>query len=159
MEFKFFYFSIASVILIFAVCIYFKPLRLSHVIIGMASVAYSILFDIILGQQFGLYYYISSQYSILCIVISGVFIYPLLNVIYTLFLPENRKTVFIYTGFWIAAMLLFEYLSLLFKTIVLTGWRVVPWSFVAYGVTYTWIFFFYRYVTARTKRQGMITNR
>ena len=149
-----FYTSMAAVLVIFAASIYFRPLSLSNIIIGIASTAYSLVYDVTLGNQFGLFHYINPRQSTLFMVMAAVFMYPLLNIIYTLFLPQGRKAVLAYTGLWIAAMLLFEYLTVVTGTIVFTGWRPVPWSLVTYIVTYSWVYFFYRHLSKKCTWAG-----
>jgi hypothetical protein len=115
-------------------------------IIGIASVAFSLIVDITFGDYFGLYHYINPQASVIYMVGSAIFIYPLINIIYTLFLPESLNRLFIYTTIWIGAMLVFEYLSVYFRTIVFTGWRPFPWSLIIYIATFLWINVFYKYI-------------
>ncbi len=144
MAYIFFYSSIVVVYVLFFICCIFKKPLLSNIIIGLTTIGYSLINDILLGDQLKLFHYINPEISTLYMVISAALIYPLLNITYTLFLPTKGKKVLIYTSLWIAAMLLFEYLSIIAKTIVFTGWQPVPWSFVLYVVTYVWIYFFYK---------------
>ncbi|MCX7921700.1 MAG: hypothetical protein N3B21_06765 [Clostridia bacterium] len=152
MEYTAFFVSIAVVWVLFFISIYLRPLRLSNIIIGVTTVGYSLIFDIILGDTLKLYYYINPQVSTIYIVLSAVILYPLTNIVYTLFLPTGRRAVLAYTALWIAGMLIFEYITLLTRTIVFTGWRPVPWSFVTYVITYIWIYFFYRYLEGKVTK-------
>lgn len=149
MEYSFFYGFIAILWLIFSICIYFKPVKLANIIIGITTIAYSILYEMLLGEYFSLYYYIQPEKSILYIILAGVLIYPILNIIYTLFLPKKIKPVLIYTGLWIIVILIFEYATLFTKTIVFTGWIIFPWSIITYIITYLWIYLFYRYLNEK----------
>jgi len=79
-------------------------------------------------------------------VLAALFIYSIIGIIYTLFLPKDYTKVLVYTTIWIVVMLLFEYVSVKTKTIVFTGWQPVPWSFVSYVVTFGWMYMFYRYM-------------
>ncbi len=144
MEYIAFYISMAAILATFAICLRLKKFRLSNAVIGIATIGYSLVYEVTLGGYFGLYHYISPKVSLLYIVIGALFIYPFLNMLYTLFLPTNKKWLLVYTLSWIAAMLLFEYITLLTRTVVFTGWRPIPWSIVTYVVTYAWIYFFYR---------------
>ncbi|WP_027340042.1 hypothetical protein [Halonatronum saccharophilum] len=146
MEYTFFYGSIIALWIIFGICIYLRGLRLAHIIIGITTVAYSLVYEVILGEYFGLYYYITPEKSNLYIVLAGILVYPLLNIIYTIFLPEKIKPVLLYTGVWIIAMLLFEWASLITKTVVLLRWMIFPWSLLTYIVTYLWVYLFYRHL-------------
>ena len=137
-----FYISVTIVCIFFLVSIYFKPLHMRHIIIGIASIAYSLIFDVIFGAYLKLYFYINSSSSLLYIVLASIFLYALLNIVYTFFLPKKLKGILVYTGIWITAMLIFEMLSLLSKTIVFTGWKPIPWSFLTYIITYVWVYFF-----------------
>jgi hypothetical protein len=150
MAYTIFYISIIIVWIVFLTSIPFRPLRLSNFIIGITSVAYSLVYEITFGDRLKLYYYINPENSILYMLIAGIFIYPLLNIIYTLFLPFKMKSILIYTFIWIVIMLIFEYINLISKTIVFTGWKPIPWSIVTYIVTYTWVLFFYKYLSKRT---------
>jgi hypothetical protein len=79
-------------------------------------------------------------------VLSGLFLYPPLNVIFSLYLPEARSKVFLYTLIWIGAMLAFEFAGVYTGTLVFTGWRAMPWSVVTYAFTYAWVILLYRYL-------------
>ncbi|MCX7749615.1 MAG: hypothetical protein N2645_22390 [Clostridia bacterium] len=147
MEYTFFYLSLAVVWVAFAVCIRYKPLELRHIIIGITSVGYSLVYDSLFGNQLGLYYYISPKWSTLFMVLSALFLYSVINMLYALFIPKNGKTLITYTTLWILGMLVFEYASVVTGTIVFTGWEPVPWSFITYIATYTWIYLFYRYLS------------
>lgn len=146
---SFFYGSIL-VIFIFSIflCAKKRP-DLAKIITGLASVTYSLTFDIIFGWLMGLYYYITPQTSMLYILISSFFIYAPLNVIYIMYLPSALKNKLIYSSVWIAVMLLFEYGSLAVRTIVFTGWNPIPWSVVTYVTTYLWINLLYSYLISK----------
>ena len=146
MNILFFYTSVVITWIVFAICVYFKLLKLENIIIGIASIAFSLIVDITLGDYFGLYYYINPQVSTIYMVGSAIFIYLLINIIYTLFLPESLNRLFVYTAIWIGAMLVFEYLSVYFKTIIFTGWRPFPWSLILYIATFLWINIFFKYI-------------
>lgn len=152
MEYTFFWVSVAASLLLFAIAARLKGTGLPVWIIGIATVAYSMAYEILLGDRLGLYYYIAPEESTLYILLSALFIYAPLNMVYAVFLPEGYKKILIYTLVWIAAMLVFEYVSFITRSVVLTGWRPVPWSIVTYAVTYIWIIPLYRY-TARLPRR------
>ncbi len=144
MAYLFFYVSTLVVwVLLFAV-LRFKSLSRANILVGIVTALISLLYDLLLGENFKLYYYISPQYSVYYIIVSALLIYPLLNIIYTLFLPRKLKSVFLYTVGWIAAMLLFEYASVALGTIVFTGWKPIPWSIATYIFTYLWVYFLYK---------------
>jgi len=149
MEYGFFYGSIIILWIIFIICIHFKPATLANTIIGITTVAYSLLYETLLGEYFKLYYYIEPQKSILYIILAGLLIYPVLNIIYTMFLPAKIKPILVYTSLWTIAMLVFEYASILTKTVVFTGWQMFPWSLITYILTYLWIYLFYSYLEKR----------
>lgn len=127
---------------------------MNHLVIGIASIAYSLAYDIFFGSILRLYYYIDPAVSIQYTLIGGIFLYPVLNMIYTLSLPTGLRKLFIYTMAWIALMVGFEYASLAFKTIVFTGWRIFPWSYITYIVTYTWIYFLNRLLVKAIKNKA-----
>jgi hypothetical protein len=149
MPYTFFYVSIIAIIILFFVISYFKPVGLNNIMIGITTIGYTMVYDIIFGDRFKLYYYISPSVSTFYIVLASVFLYPLLNMIYTLYLPGKIKNILIYTGAWIVLMILFEYISLLAHAIVFTGWKPVPWSFITYIVTYIWIVLLFGYLKAK----------
>lgn len=145
----FYYVSIIIIWVIFALSSYFKPIGFKSLIIGVCTIAYSLTYDILLGSYFGLYYYIEPGSSNLYIVIAGIFLYPVLNILYSSFMPERANNTAVYTLIWIGAMLFFEYLALLTKTIVFTGWRPFPWSVITYIATYFWIYALNRYLSEK----------
>mgnify|MGYP000978303535 CR=1 FL=1 len=143
---QFFYISILTIIVALLACSNVRRLKPANMIIGIATVGFSLVFENILGTVLGLYYYIKPEFSVIYIVIASIFIYPPLNIIYTLFLPRKRNNIFVYTLLWIGAMMFFEYFSIIAGTVVLTGWKPFPWSVITYIVTYTWINLFYAYL-------------
>jgi len=149
MAYIFFYSSIAVLLITFLICCNFRKLKLPNIIIGLTTVGYSLISDILLGDQFKLFYYINPQVSTLYMILSAVLIYAVLNIAYTMFLPKKHKNALIYTVGWIVALLLFEYASLLTKALIFTGWKPFPWSIVTYIVAYVWIYFFYSFLTKK----------
>lgn len=145
----FFYGSLAVVWVVFLFCNLKKTVGLKNIIIAIAAVGFSLVFESALGEYAGLYYYINQPDSLLYIILSGVLLYPVINMIYTMFLPEKLNSAIFYTIIWIVLMLAFELLSLYTNTIVLTGWRVVPWSILTYILTFSWINLFFRYLKKR----------
>lgn len=154
MAYIFFYSSIALLLALFFIISLIKRPKVPNILIGLTTVGYSLISDILFGDQLKLFYYINPLASTLYMVISAVVIYPILNVLYTMFLPCRGKKALTYTIAWIAALLLFEYGSVAAKTIVFTGWKPVPWSFVTYIVAYLWIYYFYRYLTKRVPEKN-----
>lgn len=150
MPIAFFYGSIAVLWVIFFICTVKKPLTFKHIMVFIAAVGYSLLYETSLGEYTGLYYYINPESSLFYIIVSAVFIYPIVEVIYTMFLPEKTYPAVIYTAAWIVLMLIFELASLYTRTVVLTGWRVMPWSIVTYVFTFSWINLLFRYLKKRS---------
>lgn len=140
------------VILIWAVLllsIRFRPMHINHFIIGFVTIAYSLTYEILFGNWLGLYYYLDKTNSSLYIALAGILVYPLLNILYVLFLPKSRKYFLPYTVVWITAMLLFEYITVRQNIIVFTGWKPIPWSIATYAFTYLWIDLLYMYLEKR----------
>ncbi len=129
---------------------YKKPL-LPKVVIGIATVGYSMINDAVLGEIFGLFCYIDSSVSVVYMLLGALLIYPPLNILYVSFLPGSAKKDALYTILWSAALLLFEVFSVWAGTIVFTGWRMFPWSVALYAVSYLWIYFFYRHLVKSLK--------
>jgi len=145
----FFYGSAAAICILFFICAIIKPPTFKHLVIAIAAVGYSMLYETFLGEYNGLYYYINPEKSLIYIIMSAILIYPVLEVIYSMFLPERLFPTLVYTAAWIALMLAFELASLYAGTVVLTGWRVIPWSIVTYIVTFIWINLLLRYMKKR----------
>ena len=144
MEYTYFYIYLISVWVVLLVCSQFKPVEIWHGVIGAVTVAYSLAYEIIFGNWMGLYYYLDPDHTALYMVLAGVMMYPVLNVIYVLFLPKDKSRLLLYTGIWILAMILFEYVIIWQGIIVLTGWKPIPWSLATYAFTYLWINLLYR---------------
>lgn len=149
MNYIFFYSSIIVLIIGFIICCKIRALRLSNVIIGITTVGYSLINDTLFGNHFHLFYYISLNETNLFMILAALFLYPILNMIYTMFLPVKSKNISIYTICWIVLLLVFEYFSLKTRSLIFTGWQPIPWSIVSYIVAYLWIFYFYRYLTKK----------
>lgn len=144
MAYLFFYISIITIDILFLIIIKIKNFNLAYLTIGFTTIGISLINDIIFGDQLHLYFYIRPGISTLYMVLAAVFLYPILNIIYLIFLPERMKLILYYSAIWILAMLIFEFSSVKAKTIVFTGWKPLPWSIVVYVFTYCWINFYYR---------------
>jgi hypothetical protein len=140
----YFYIYLVSAWVVLLVCSQFKPIGIRHAVIGVATIAYTLIYETIFGKWLSLYYYLNFSNSTLYMILAGVFLYPVLNMIYVLFLPATRGGLTTYTIVWIAAMLLFEYVTVLQGIVVMTGWRPIPWSIATYAFTYLWINLLYR---------------
>lgn len=139
MAYGFFYIYLLLIWVVLFICSRCKDTGYPHLIIGITSAAYSLAFDMLFGDWLKLYYYLDTANSAFFMVLSGIFIYPVLNIIYTLFLPAKSRHIIFYTAAWIAGMLIFEYLTIFQKIIVLTGWTPMPMSLLLYAFTYLWI--------------------
>lgn len=146
MAITFFYGSIAAVWIVFLLCALKKPMTFKNIMVAIAAMGYSLLFETTFGEYAGLYHYINQSNSLFYIIVSSVLLYPVIEVIYTIFLPGKAYPAIIYTIIWIMLMLAFELLSLYTRTVVLTGWSVIPWSIVTYIFTFCWINLLYRYL-------------
>jgi hypothetical protein len=151
MEVAFFYGSIAAVDIVFFICALIKPLTFKSVIIAIAGMGYSMIFDATMGEYLGLYYYVNRSDSLFYVIVSSVLLYPIIEVIYTIFLPEKVYPAIVYTAVWIVLMLIFELVSIYAGTIVLTGWRIMPWSIAAYIFAFSWINLLFRHL----KKKGL----
>ncbi|KUO72858.1 MAG: hypothetical protein APF77_00330 [Clostridia bacterium BRH_c25] len=149
MAIAFFYGSIAAIWIVLFICAVKRPLTFKHILIAITAIGYSLLYETSLGEYARLYYYITPESSLFYIILSAVLIYPMIDVIYAMFLPEKASAAVMYTAAWIVFMLAFELASLYTKTVVLTGWRVLPWSVITYIVTFAWINLLFRYLKKR----------
>lgn len=149
MAIAFFYGSIVAVWIVFLICTRKKSINVKNIMIAIAAIGYSLLFDTLLGEYFGLYHYINQSNSLIYIIISALLLYPVIEVIYTMFLPEGTYHIIIYTTVWILLLLAFELASLYTRTIIFTGWKVIPWSIVTYIFTFSWINLLFRYMKKR----------
>ena len=146
-----FYGAIAAAWIIFLICALKKSISFKHIIVAIAGMGFSLLYETALGEYAGLYHYINQSDSLLYIIISGVFLYPVIEMLYALFLPERIKPAIVYTVICIMLLLVFEILSLYTRTIVFTGWRIVPWSIATYILTFVWVNLLFRYL----KKKGL----
>jgi len=144
LEKQFFFLSLATVLVTFFISTRIRPLKLHHFIVGLISAAFSVIFDTFFGKYLGLYYYVSKESSIVYMVIAGIFIYPVINMLYVMFLPDNRNSALVYTIMLFVGMLIFEYLSIITRTLVFTGWKPIPWSIITYAFTFTWVYYLHR---------------
>jgi hypothetical protein len=149
MAYTYFYGYLVLIWVFLLISVRYRQLNSKHVYVGIATIAYSLTYEIILGDWLGLYHYLDKTNSPLYIVLAGILIYPLLNILYVLFLPINTKNLLPYTGAWITVMLLFEYITVIQKIVVMTGWKPIPWSIATYAFTYLWINILYRYLEKR----------
>ncbi len=151
MSYLVFYISLFAIWVIFGIISRFKPVKFDALLIGIATIGYSMGYDTILGDVMGLYHYINPAVSNLYMTISAFLLYPLLNMIYVLYLPKRSSKRIGYTLLWIIAMFVFELITVLSQTIVFTGWRPLPWSIVTYIATYAFIILFNNYIESQSR--------
>lgn len=149
MAILFFYISIAAAWAALLALSIKRPPSLRHLMVVIAAIGYSLLFETSLGEYAGLYYYIDKENSLFYIILAAVLLYPVIDVIYTFFLPERAYPAIFYTTAWTACMLIFELASFSTHTVVLTGWKVFPWSIITYMVTFAWINLLFRSLKKR----------
>lgn len=149
MPYVFFFGSIAAAWILLIIGVYRRGLRFANVLISLLGAGYSLFFDVFFGEYLGLYHYINPEISLLYMILSAAFLYPVVEIVYTIFMPAKLKPALIYTAAWIALMLAFEEASLFANTIVFTGWRMFPWSIAVYAATLVWISVLFRYMERR----------
>lgn len=130
----FFYGSIGVLLVIFLAALGKKQFSMRHFILMMGYSLYNLIFELIFGEILDLYYYIDKEVSLIYIILAAIFLYPLIAVLYILFLPAGKKKLW-YTTCFITGVFILELISLRTGTILLTGWKVIPWSIVTYIVS------------------------
>lgn len=145
MEKIFFYGSILLVWIVFIVVTGRKQFLFRHLIIWITYSLYSLTYEIIFGVILQLYYYIIPEDSIVYILLSSLVFYPVKIVLYIFFLPEGRRAIW-YTAVWTLALLAVEIISVFTKTIVFTGWEIMPWSLITYIATFALVSLYDRYL-------------
>ena len=155
MNYTFFYIMILLPIPALIAVSRFKQVRLPAVTAGLVSIGYSLIFDITFGGLLGLYYYINLDETTVFMILAAVFIYAPLDILFLVFIPSGIGKAAAYTAAWTAGMLLLECACLSTGTLVFTGWRIFPWSFITYAATYIWIIKFYRYLDKRLKTSAI----
>lgn len=139
----FFYGSITVLLAVFFTCVRRKRLGIRHMIIMMGYSLYNLIFELVFGEIFDLYYYMEKACSLVYIIVASVFLYPLIAVLYVLYLPTGTG-IFSYTLYFITGVLLLELIALYTRAIVFTGWKVIPWSVVTYIISFGLIYAFNR---------------
>lgn len=131
----FFYGIIIISWIVFLLVIRERRLKMRYLFLWAAYSLFSLTYEVLFGEILNLYYYISPEKSLLYILLASYFLYPLIAVVYAIYLPEIKRSL-LYTCGWIVFVLLLELGSIYTKTIVLTGWRIIPWSIITYVLTF-----------------------
>lgn len=139
----FYYGSILVLWIVFLIAVGKRPFKVRHVFIWITYSLYSLVYEVIFGDILNLYYYITPEDSIIYILLGSLFLYPVKMILYLLFLPS--KKVLWYTAGWIVFVQILELISMYTKTVVMTGWKVIPWSQITYLITYLLLFAVDRY--------------
>ncbi|WP_237266829.1 hypothetical protein [Thermoclostridium stercorarium] len=134
MNVLFFYASIVALLVIFFITVMKKKFTVRHMVLMLGYGLYNLIFELIFGEILGLYYYIEKGHSLVYTIIASLFLYPVIAILYVFYLPERKKVVYT-AGFTVAALIM-EIFSLYSQTIVLTGWRILPWSVISYMVSF-----------------------
>lgn len=134
-----FYYGVLLVVwIVFLFAIRVRPLKLRHLFLWISYSLYTLSLEIILGIFLHLYYYSSQEESLFYVLISSLLLYPVMVVLYSLYLPP--KKVLWYTVGWILVLQVLEVITINTGTIVLTGWKIIPWSPVTYSITYLFVY-------------------
>jgi len=130
----FFYGSILVIWIVLLIVVGKRTFKVRHLFVWISYSLYSLVYEFFFGSVLKLYHYITPDKSILYTLVGSLFLYPVIMVIYVLFLPS--KKVLWYTAGWIVFVQILELISLWTKTVVLTGWKVIPWSPLTYIITF-----------------------
>jgi len=65
MGYVFFYLSLFGVLISLIICLYFKPLDFRKAVIGIMTVAYSMIYETVLSGYLSLYYYLNPRDSVI----------------------------------------------------------------------------------------------
>ncbi len=133
----FFYCSILIFWIALFIVARIRPFKLHHLFLWLIYSLYSLCFEAFFGEVLKLYYYIAPGASILFILLGSLLLYPLTAVLYVLLFP--KKMVLWYTVGWIVLLQGLEIVSIYTRTIVLTGWRIIPWSPLTYLISFLFI--------------------
>lgn len=142
-----FYGSIFVFLIAFLLVIGKKQFKLNHLFLMISYSLYNLIFETVFGEVLGLYYYIDKKYSLIYIILAAVFVYPVIAALYVFFLTKGTKVLW-YTLTWVIFLLFIETITLYTKTIILTGWRVIPWSVLTYMVSF-WLIYLFNYYIKR----------
>lgn len=134
----FFYGSVLLLWFVFLIVVRKKPIMLHHLFLWLIYSLYSLCYEVLFGGVLKLYHYISPGESLWYILLGSLLCYPLQAVLYALFFPKNMALW--YTAGWLAFMQAFELASLYTGTIVMTGWRILPWSPVTYLFSFLFVY-------------------
>ncbi|MCL6459180.1 MAG: hypothetical protein K6T85_14335, partial [Gorillibacterium sp.] len=107
------------------------------VIVYLLAVAFGLSFEMAFGIHMKLFHYYQPSESPYWILLMGLIVYPAFHIVYLnlLLVPElHLSRWLIHTVLWIAFMISFEYVTILLKIVVFTGWDMWPWSIVTYIV-------------------------
>lgn len=117
-----------------------RTFKLRHLFLWITYSLYSLTYEMLFGVILHLYYYITPETSAAYIIVASLLLYPVMIILYSLFLP--RKKVLWYTMGWILLFQMLELLSIYTRTVVLIGWEIIPWSPVTYLLTYLFVYWF-----------------
>lgn len=134
----FFYGSLLLFGISLLVTISFKGFKARHLFLWIGYSLYSVVFELVFSEMLHLYYYIYPSQSIFYILLASLFLYPAAAVLYVYYLPKGK--VLWYTAMWIIVMQIIEIITVYTGTLVLTGWRIIPWSPVTYILSYQVIY-------------------
>ena len=145
MEKGFFYGMMLLLWIAFILVLKIKRFSLRHLFMWITYSLYSLTYENLFGEVFHLYYYIYPEDSLVYILLASFLLYPLYIILYLFFLPCGRKVIW-YSAGWIIVMQFFEIVSLYTRTVVLTGWEIIPWSPVTYIVSYFLVYIYNGYL-------------
>lgn len=154
MEKLFFYGSILALWITLFFSFRVRPFKVYYLFLWITYSLYSLTYEIVFGVVLQLYYYIEPGESIVYILLASLLLYPAMAVLYVHFLPRTK--LLWYTIGWIVAIQVLEMISLYTKTIILTGWRVIPWSVLTYIITYYLIYLYQRYLNKKVKEEAVL---
>jgi hypothetical protein len=127
-------------------------------VLYLFAVAFGLTYEFTLGEVLSLYHYYDPESSAYWILLMGVFAYPIYHVLYANWLeaPIRFTRWLLYTSLWVLLMLASEYWSIANKVVVLTGWRIWPWSIVTYGTIFVCDTLLFLWIGSKVKRVGRI---
>ena len=116
--------------------------------------ALSMASDMLFCKQFSMYHIVSVQYRGWYSFWSGILVFPSLAISFLKFAPKSKYAVALYIAFCTFALTAFEiFIVVPFKISLYHGWKIIPWSPIAYLLAFTLIYIYHKYLERRMARR------
>ncbi len=138
-------------VIIAILIIKYKKIIFADIMTAIMASLLSFSFDMVFCKQLYTYHYITKKYAGINSFLMGLTVFPSISLIFTSYMPRNKKLIPIYVFTWSTFLTIFEILVRPLGAVVYNEWRIVPYSFILYLLVFSFLIYYRRIMLKYSK--------